>query len=45
MPFAANVYGAGSILEGFVSKNGNALAILTGYQAGIIAAGVKKIEC
>ncbi len=45
VPFAANVYGAGSILEGFVSKNGNALAILTGYQAGIIAAGVKKIEC
>lgn len=41
LPVAENVYGAGSILEGFVCRNGNAQAILTGYQAGIIAAGVK----
>lgn len=40
IPFAANLFGAGSILEGFVSRNGNAQAILSGYQAGIIAAGV-----
>ena len=38
VPFAANVYGAGSILETNECKNGNALAILTGYRAGILAA-------
>jgi len=42
---AANVYGAGSFLEGFNYRNGNAQAILTGYQAGMIAAGGEKIEC
>jgi len=41
-PIAANVYGAGSILKGYDCKNGNSLAILTGYQAGMIAMGVKK---
>jgi len=45
LPVAANVYGAGSILKGFDCRNGNALAILTGYQAGIIAAGGETIEC
>ncbi|MHB8075590.1 FAD-binding protein [Desulfosporosinus fructosivorans] len=45
LPVAVNVYGAGSILEGFNYRNGNAQAILTGYQAGIIAAGGEKIEC
>lgn len=40
LPLAANIYGAGSILGGFAGDNGNAQAILTGYQAGIIAAGV-----
>jgi len=42
IPIAANVYGAGSILKSYSCKNGNSLAILTGYQAGMIAMGVKK---
>lgn len=41
-PIAANVYGAGSILETDDCKNGNALAILTGYRAGVLAAGVTR---
>lgn len=42
IPIAANVYGAGSLLKGYDCRNGNSLAILTGYQAGIMATGVKS---
>lgn len=42
LPIAANIYAAGSILENIDCKKGNALAILTGYQAGIFAAGVER---
>lgn len=38
-PVAANLFGAGSMLAGYDRRNGNALAILTGYQAGILASG------
>ncbi|SDM93771.1 Anaerobic glycerol-3-phosphate dehydrogenase [Dendrosporobacter quercicolus] len=38
-PVAANLFGAGSLLADYNRQSGNALAILTGYQAGILAAG------
>jgi len=39
---ATNVYGAGNIIETYECKNGNALAIVTGYRAGLLAAGVTR---
>ncbi len=39
IPLATNVYGAGHMLEENACKTGNAFAILTGYQAGLLAAG------
>ncbi|TWH45058.1 FAD-dependent oxidoreductase [Sporomusa sp. KB1] len=42
LPVAANVYGAGNILETYECKSGNALAIVTGYRAGMLAAGVAR---
>ncbi|WP_093794200.1 FAD-binding protein [Sporomusa acidovorans] len=43
IPFAANIYGAGDMLETSDCKNGNALAIWTGYRAGVLAAGGDNI--
>lgn len=38
-PVAANLFAAGSLLADYQRQSGNALAIVTGYQAGILAAG------